>query len=323
MVDKIKDFWCQKVLPLVYDDSLSYYEVLCKMKSKINEIIDKINSISNWISNALPTDLNFMNRYGNNIKTSNDFTFYISSNGNDNNDGSINSPVKTIKKAMILASKQFKDIRINIIDGGTYDLDWITQTGDLHINTSANGVILNLKRNFINYSSHLNIGGINENSVIIINGNGYQFYCDNCLCTFDFCELNCDFRLYGSSATFTRTTLHNLTVLGGYVTFNTGTVFKNTVVNRSAIFSTNSTIYFSSSWKIELNENDNHNFFQVFGGQIVCSLAPIIVNEGNVYEQNIMNLCVFITNNTAYNALKTLVNKNDFRDSIISNINLN
>ena len=24
-------FWCQKVLPLVYDDSLSYYEVLCKI----------------------------------------------------------------------------------------------------------------------------------------------------------------------------------------------------------------------------------------------------------------------------------------------------
>lgn len=24
-------FWCQKALPLVYDDSLSYYEVLCKL----------------------------------------------------------------------------------------------------------------------------------------------------------------------------------------------------------------------------------------------------------------------------------------------------
>lgn len=26
-------FWCQKVLPLVYDESLSYYEVLCKLIS--------------------------------------------------------------------------------------------------------------------------------------------------------------------------------------------------------------------------------------------------------------------------------------------------
>ena len=32
--------WCYKVLPLAYDDSLSYYEVLCKLVAKINEIID-------------------------------------------------------------------------------------------------------------------------------------------------------------------------------------------------------------------------------------------------------------------------------------------
>ena len=33
-------FWCQKVLPLVYDDSLSYYEVLCKVVHYINGLID-------------------------------------------------------------------------------------------------------------------------------------------------------------------------------------------------------------------------------------------------------------------------------------------
>ena len=32
-----------KVLPLVYDDSLSYYEVLCKVVNKINEIIENID----------------------------------------------------------------------------------------------------------------------------------------------------------------------------------------------------------------------------------------------------------------------------------------
>ena len=34
-------FWCQKVLPLVYDDSLSYYEVLCKVVKYINDLIDQ------------------------------------------------------------------------------------------------------------------------------------------------------------------------------------------------------------------------------------------------------------------------------------------
>ena len=33
-------YWCYKVLPLVYDDSLSYYEVLCKVVEYINRMVD-------------------------------------------------------------------------------------------------------------------------------------------------------------------------------------------------------------------------------------------------------------------------------------------
>lgn len=32
-------FWCYKVIPLVYDDSFSYYEVLCKVVKYINDLI--------------------------------------------------------------------------------------------------------------------------------------------------------------------------------------------------------------------------------------------------------------------------------------------
>lgn len=42
-------FWCQSVLPLVYDDSLSYYEVLCKVVKYINELIDSDKEIINDI----------------------------------------------------------------------------------------------------------------------------------------------------------------------------------------------------------------------------------------------------------------------------------
>lgn len=44
-------FWSQHVLPLVYDDSLSYLEVLEKVKIKLNEVIDNINSWSDVIKN--------------------------------------------------------------------------------------------------------------------------------------------------------------------------------------------------------------------------------------------------------------------------------
>lgn len=57
--------WCQKVLPLVYDDSLSYYETLCKIVDYLNntikgtnvviEDVDKLKNeldiVQNWINN--------------------------------------------------------------------------------------------------------------------------------------------------------------------------------------------------------------------------------------------------------------------------------
>lgn len=41
--------WCQKILPLVYGDELSYYETLCKVRDKLNETIEVVNSIYNKI----------------------------------------------------------------------------------------------------------------------------------------------------------------------------------------------------------------------------------------------------------------------------------
>ena len=49
-------FWCQKVLPLVYDDSLSYYEVLCKVVNYINALIDQDKIFADEID-ALKTEM--------------------------------------------------------------------------------------------------------------------------------------------------------------------------------------------------------------------------------------------------------------------------
>ena len=51
MIGDIKTFkfWCQKVLPLVYDDSLSYYELLCKVVNYLNKVIEDVNSIPDYI----------------------------------------------------------------------------------------------------------------------------------------------------------------------------------------------------------------------------------------------------------------------------------
>lgn len=51
------NFWCQKVLPQVYDDSLSYYEAICQLAEYVNEIMvddsnadEEIKKLSNRIS---------------------------------------------------------------------------------------------------------------------------------------------------------------------------------------------------------------------------------------------------------------------------------
>lgn len=45
-VDKFSLGCTPKVLPLVYDDSISYYEEVCRLVKKINELVDALNNAS-------------------------------------------------------------------------------------------------------------------------------------------------------------------------------------------------------------------------------------------------------------------------------------
>lgn len=46
-------FYCQKILPLVYDESLSYYETLCKIQKVLNEVIGNQNNLNNAFTELL------------------------------------------------------------------------------------------------------------------------------------------------------------------------------------------------------------------------------------------------------------------------------
>ena len=70
-------FWCQRVLPLVYDDSLSYYELLCKVVNYINNLIqDNQATIENM--DALLTAYNQLQDYVNNYFANLDLTGEVS-----------------------------------------------------------------------------------------------------------------------------------------------------------------------------------------------------------------------------------------------------
>lgn len=59
-------FWCQKVLPLVYDNSLSYYEVLCKIVEYINNLIETDNEIISAM-NLMKIDIETLQEWVNNF----------------------------------------------------------------------------------------------------------------------------------------------------------------------------------------------------------------------------------------------------------------
>lgn len=53
-------YWCQKVLPAVYDDSLSYYELLCKVAAHLNDLVELTNTQSDAITELQTLVENFL-----------------------------------------------------------------------------------------------------------------------------------------------------------------------------------------------------------------------------------------------------------------------
>lgn len=67
-LDKFK-FWCMKVLPLVYDDSLSYYEVLCKVVKYINDLIENDKTMVDELA-ELKSELSVVQKWIDDFDTS-------------------------------------------------------------------------------------------------------------------------------------------------------------------------------------------------------------------------------------------------------------
>ena len=68
-------FWCQKILPLVYDDSLSYYELLCKVVHTLNELIGANNTTNSNVmilKSQVDKLTDYVNNYFENLDVQNE-----------------------------------------------------------------------------------------------------------------------------------------------------------------------------------------------------------------------------------------------------------
>lgn len=66
-------YWCQKILPLVYDDSLSYYELLCKVVDYLNKTMEDVDTLNTDVTNVFTAygELqSYVNNYFDNLDVS-------------------------------------------------------------------------------------------------------------------------------------------------------------------------------------------------------------------------------------------------------------
>lgn len=88
-------FWCQKVLPLVYDDSLSYYELLCKVVDYVNNIISDLSVAEENIEavrDAYSELENYVNNYFANLDVQDEINNKLDSMAADGTLGEIIEP---------------------------------------------------------------------------------------------------------------------------------------------------------------------------------------------------------------------------------------
>lgn len=55
-------FWLQKTQPLVYDDALSYYEVLCRISAMLNQLIKQVNDLTDAQKKFIEDATNLLNQ---------------------------------------------------------------------------------------------------------------------------------------------------------------------------------------------------------------------------------------------------------------------
>lgn len=55
-------FWLQKTQPLVYDDALSYYDVLCRVSAMLNQLIKQVNDLTDTQKKFIEDVTNLLNQ---------------------------------------------------------------------------------------------------------------------------------------------------------------------------------------------------------------------------------------------------------------------
>ena len=140
--NKIEPFkiWCQKILPNVYDDSLSYYEYLCKMNEYLNEVITQMNTLTQaeedfqaQLTQAWLETKNYIDNYFNNLDVQQEINNKLDAMALDGTLSALISPFVSQEIGGVVA-EQIDDTVAEQIDGSVgrqIDASVLSQIGDV------------------------------------------------------------------------------------------------------------------------------------------------------------------------------------------------
>lgn len=116
-------FWCQKVMPAVLDNSLSFYEVLCKLTAKLNDAIETINGHSELIT-TMQSEIDALQTLtAQHTQQIADLTKKVQANAN--NISAINTRTKGLSTKTDSANNWF-GLNLQTDDSYVYRLAWST-----------------------------------------------------------------------------------------------------------------------------------------------------------------------------------------------------
>lgn len=186
-------YWCQKVLPLIYDESLSYYEALCKLTKAIEALSKDLDMTETEIKAEVQ---NYLNEYFSNLT-----------------EVSANHYITNRSEAQISSQEEFETFMKLYRSGLTSNACSITKPGvytfpsdsvsyavangiQLHIYGRTTGITIDTNGTTF-YTSHMVFNGVADKMLVINSNTKRATYFEGGTTLFTNCRVGMTARFWG------------------------------------------------------------------------------------------------------------------------------
>lgn len=299
--------------------------ILCEFKKLKDHIENFIRDINKTIykivkEEKLPEVLNG-SRYAFDGKAGELYVYIAAFSGNDEDDGTAGRPVKTLQRALEIASRFHNDFRLYFIEAGTYTWEPLVFTGQaIHVHASVAGVNIVSERDMVFYGTHLNILAEEGHEITItVNSASRRFYFDGGQVNLANCHINALVRLNGCGGEFVSCDMPHISTRRGGSAQLIGCKITNNILDTAVFDIQTGRIFIYNSFEILSTENSDSYFINMIGGDFRCQ-APIDNPNNITYARGCRLLNGEYLVPKAYNSVIEAMGPVNMSTTILSNI---